>query len=127
MWKRMLTRPAEEFQVDWSPYRVLLGGVLTLVHAFGMALAFSRKVPGLQMLQLGHREYSVICYNLLLPVLLFEAALNLKWELFARNARPIFGLAVLGTIANIGVVGLLVHFLLDVPWLQALQAERPSP
>jgi CPA1 family monovalent cation:H+ antiporter len=95
------------------PYTI----VLVLV---GMVLAFSRKVPGLQLLQLGHAEYAAVSYNLLLPILLFEAALNLKWELFARNARPIFGFAVLGTVANIGVVGLLVRVLLGVPWLEAL-------
>jgi CPA1 family monovalent cation:H+ antiporter len=73
------------------PYTI----VLVLV---GMVLAFSRKVPGLQLLQLGHAEYAAVSYNLLLPILLFEAALNL----------------------NIGVVGLLVRVLLGVPWLEAL-------
>lgn len=34
--------PGEEAQVDWSPYRVMLGGVETQVHAFSMVLCWSR-------------------------------------------------------------------------------------
>lgn len=34
--------PGDEGQVDWSPYRVLLGGLETEVHAFSMVLPFSR-------------------------------------------------------------------------------------
>ena len=40
---RFETPPGEEIQVDWSPYRVLIGGKETLVHAFGATLAWSRK------------------------------------------------------------------------------------
>lgn len=34
--------PGAEGQVDWSPYRVTLGGEQRLVHAFSMVLPFSR-------------------------------------------------------------------------------------
>ena len=40
---RFETPPGEEIQVDWSPYRVPIGGKETLVHAFGAMLAWSRK------------------------------------------------------------------------------------
>ena len=87
------------------PYTVVLVFV-------GVALALSRIVPDIR---LEDEAYRAICYNLLLPALLFEAALNLKWELFARNARSIFSLAILGTIVNIGVVGTLCHLFLPLP------------
>lgn len=35
-------RPAEEGQVDWSPYTVRLGGEQRIVHAFSLVLPFSR-------------------------------------------------------------------------------------
>jgi len=41
---RFETPPGEEIQVDWSPYRVPIGGKETLVHAFGAVLAWSRKL-----------------------------------------------------------------------------------
>lgn len=40
---RFETPRAEELQIDWSPYRVPIGGKETLVHAFGAMLAWSRK------------------------------------------------------------------------------------
>ncbi len=93
------------------PYTV----VLVLV---GIVLALARKASWIQVdgLELEGDLYAAVCYTVLLPILLFEAALNLKWEMFSRNARPIFGLAILGTIINISLVGILVHFLLGMPW-----------
>lgn len=40
--RRFETDRGEEGQCDWSPYRVKIGGTLTLVHCFSMILAFSR-------------------------------------------------------------------------------------
>ena len=43
VWRRFETRPGEETQFDWSPYRVPIGGVERTVHAFAATLGFSRK------------------------------------------------------------------------------------
>ena len=43
VWRRFETRPGEETQFDWSPYRVPIGGVERVVHAFAATLGFSRK------------------------------------------------------------------------------------
>ena len=40
--RRFETGPALEAQVDWSPYRVPIAGVLTLVHCFSMVICYSR-------------------------------------------------------------------------------------
>lgn len=42
--RRFETRPAEELQVDWSPYLVRIGGKLTRVHCLGCLLCHSRKL-----------------------------------------------------------------------------------
>lgn len=96
------------------PYTVVLV-IVGLIIA-----AVTRREPGLELPALSHEDYRAISYNLLLPALLFEAALNLKWELFVRNWRAIFTLALPGTLVSIGLVGFLVHELLGVPLLQAL-------
>lgn len=40
--RRFETPPGAEMQVDWSVYKVLIGGVLCCVHALGCVLAYSR-------------------------------------------------------------------------------------
>jgi transposase len=40
--RRFETSPAEEGQVDWSPYRILVGGAQVVVHCFIMILCYSR-------------------------------------------------------------------------------------
>jgi len=42
--RRFETRPGEEMQVDWSPYRVQIGDKLRTVHAFCAVLHYSRKI-----------------------------------------------------------------------------------
>jgi transposase len=42
--RRFETEPAEEMQVDWSPYAVVIGGRNVKIHVLGCLLAWSRKL-----------------------------------------------------------------------------------
>ena len=42
--RRFETRPGEEVQIDWSPFRVLIAGAITAVHLLGCLLCASRKL-----------------------------------------------------------------------------------
>jgi transposase len=42
--RRFETRPGEEAQSDWSPYRVVIATRETIVHAFAMILCFCRRL-----------------------------------------------------------------------------------
>lgn len=44
VFRRFETRPAKEAQCDWSPYRIKIAGVETVIHCFSMVLAFSRRM-----------------------------------------------------------------------------------
>ncbi|MCK4305470.1 MAG: IS21 family transposase [Candidatus Eisenbacteria sp.] len=43
VYRRFETQPGEELQIDWSPYRVPLGGKQRVVHAFAATLGYCRK------------------------------------------------------------------------------------
>jgi transposase len=44
VFRRFETRPAEEGQVDWSPYRLRIGNEQMVVHCFSMILGYSRRL-----------------------------------------------------------------------------------
>jgi len=56
---------------------------------------------------------------ILVPPLLFEATLQIKWEKFRKDIVPILLLAVIGTFLGAIIVGEIVTWVLDVPLLAA--------
>jgi len=42
--RRFETRPGEEMQIDWSPFRVPIAGIPTVIHVLGCHLCASRKL-----------------------------------------------------------------------------------
>jgi CPA1 family monovalent cation:H+ antiporter len=56
---------------------------------------------------------------ILVPPLLFEATLQIKWEKLRQNMVPILLLAVVGTLLGTIIVGEIITWVLDVPLLAA--------
>lgn len=59
-------------------------------------------------------------FDVILPPLLFEAAINLHWKELRRDALPILTLALAGTLVSAGVVAAGMVFILDWPVAPAL-------
>ncbi|MFN2161143.1 MAG: Na+/H+ antiporter [Candidatus Promineifilaceae bacterium] len=57
---------------------------------------------------------------ILVPPLIFEATLQIKWEKLRNDLVPILLLALLGTLLSTIIVGEIVTWVLDVPLLAAL-------
>lgn len=88
------------------PYTV--GLVLT-----GVGLAFTSIGAAL------HLTHDFIFY-VIIPPLLFQAAINLHWPALRRNLVPILTLALPGTLAAAAVTSGGLHLLLRWPWPPAL-------
>ena len=88
------------------PYTV--GLVLT-----GLALALARVSFGFEL------THDFI-FDLILPPLLFEAALNLPWPALRRDLPPVLAMSFVGVALCVAVVALGLVFGLGWPWLPAL-------
>ena len=61
-----------------------------------------------------------VIFDLILPPLLFEAAINIHWKDLRRDALPVLVLAIFGTIVSAGVVASGMIFVLGWPSAPAL-------
>ncbi len=59
-------------------------------------------------------------FDVILPPLLFEAAINIHWQELRRDALPILTLALIGTVISAGVVATGVVVVLGWPIASAL-------
>ena len=57
---------------------------------------------------------------IVLPPLLFQGALHMDLESLKRNLIPVAALAVPGLIVATFLVGTMLHYALDMPWLKGL-------
>jgi monovalent cation:H+ antiporter, CPA1 family len=55
-----------------------------------------------------------------LPALLFEAAWNLDLSQLRANLLPIASLAIIGVGLAVGIMGLILHYAISLPWSSAL-------
>jgi CPA1 family monovalent cation:H+ antiporter len=61
-----------------------------------------------------------LIFTLLLPPLVFEAALHLRWKQFCREAPLVLNLAFVGTLLSAAVVAAGMHWLIGWGWQAAL-------
>jgi len=99
----MVAMAARRLRLPYTIGLALVGGLLAL---FG-----TRRLPALT---------SELLYYLILPPLLFEAALALRWRELKRDLVPILALAVAGTVAAMAVVAAALFYLMGWPLSSAL-------
>lgn len=92
--------------------RLEVPSAILLVVAGGV-LAF---VPGLPALQL---EPDVVLL-FILPPLIYSAGVATSWPEFRRDLRPITLLAVGGVLFTTGLLALVGHFAVGLPWMAAI-------
>lgn len=90
---------ARRFHLPYTVGLVVTGIVLTLLHV-GSGITLTRE----------------LIFNLLLPPLLFEAAINIKWKDLKRDFWPIMLLVTVGVIIAAAVTGVGMSLILHWPW-----------
>ncbi|WP_158815036.1 Na+/H+ antiporter [Methylocapsa sp. S129] len=88
----------------WIARRMGLPDPVTLVLG-GAALAF---IPGLPQIGIAPE----IVFTVLLPPILYQAALHLPWGEFRESLRPILILAIGLVLATMAAIGLVAHWLI---------------
>ncbi|MGJ0620506.1 MAG: cation:proton antiporter [Methylocystis sp.] len=94
---------ARRVHLPYTVGLVVMGAILTLSHTDVGA----------------HLTHDLI-YDLILPPLLFEAALSISWSELRRDAAPILALAVIGTVVAAATVAVGMTRLLGWPLASAL-------
>ncbi len=58
--------------------------------------------------------------SLALAVILFHSGFDTRWQTFRSAAAPALVLATLGVLLTAGLLGVAAHYILGLPWLEAL-------
>jgi CPA1 family monovalent cation:H+ antiporter len=87
---------------------------------YTVGLVVSGGVLSLTRLETGAALTHDLIFDVILPPLLFEAAINIHWKELRKDAAPVLTLALLGTIVSALVVGAGMVFVLGWPIPSAL-------
>lgn len=79
----------------------------------GMGLALLQFTPNVRLTK-------ELVYGLLLPPLIFEAALDLRWQELRRDFPAILTLATLGVLLSVGVTAIGMHLFAQWEWVSAI-------
>jgi len=120
--------------IDWIYPAILIGAGLVLASILTSAIAFRYGAPlllvflGIGLLAgedgLGIRfddaETAYFVGSLALAAILFDSGFCTRMRTFRPVAAPAITLATLGVAFTAGLVGVFAHYLLGLPWLEAL-------
>ncbi|MFQ6131444.1 MAG: cation:proton antiporter [Armatimonadota bacterium] len=116
----------EEVQVEQAIILLLMivSAVAVVARRLKLPYTVALVVAGLALgfapIDVPLRLTDTVLIYVLLPALLFEGAINLHLGHLRRDLVPIVVFAVPGTLVCVGIVGTVMHYLLDLDWIHAL-------
>ena len=104
---------------------VLVGAIVALVSRrlklpYTVGLVVAGLIVAFLHLPLGINFSKDLLFKSLLPPLIFEAALYIRWRELRRDLLPIVTYATLGVILSAGVTAALMHFAVGWTWEAAV-------
>lgn len=98
--------------------------VAIVTRRIGLPYAIGLVVAGIGLSLFGYQSRIALTpeliFTVLLPPLVFEAALHLGWGQFRREAPLVLSIAFVGTLLSAAVVACGMHWLLDWGWQASL-------
>lgn len=98
--------------------------VAIITRRIGLPYTIGLVVAGIALSLFGYRSRIVLTpeliFTVLLPPLVFEAALHLKWSRFRESAPLVLSLAFVGTMLSAAIVAAGMHWVLGWGWQGAL-------
>ncbi len=98
--------------------------VAIVTRRLGLPYTIGLVVAGIGLSAVGYRSGIVLTpeliFTFLLPPLVFEAALHLKWDRFRQEAGLVLSLAFVGTLLSAAVVAAGMHWLVGWGWQASL-------
>ena len=98
--------------------------VAIVTRRIGLPYTIGLVVAGVALSVAGYRSGIVLTpeliFTFLLPPLVFEAALHLKWRRFCTEAPLVLSLAFVGTLVSAAVVAVGMHWAIGWGWQAAL-------
>ena len=98
--------------------------VAIVTRRIGLPYAIGLVVAGIGLSLFGYQSRieltPELIFTILLPPLVFEAALHLGWGQFRREAPLVLSIAFVGTLLSAGVVACGMHWLVDWGWQASL-------
>lgn len=98
--------------------------VAIITRRIGLPYAVGLVVAGIGLSLAGYRSQLALTpeliFTILLPPLIFEAALHLGWQQFRREAPLVLSLAFVGTLLSAAIVAAGMHWVIGWGWQGAL-------
>ena len=115
---------AAEIGIETIEIILLIGAVVAIIaRRFKIPYTVGLVVAGivLAVLPLGiHIEFSKeMIFKVLLPPLIFEAALYIHWKELKRDLLPVVTFATFGVLLSAGITAAIMHFIVGWDWTMA--------
>ena len=99
---------SERIKVSYTSFLLVLGMSLSFIN--GVWKIFPQVSILTSVLS------AQVFFGIVLPPIIFKAALDINYQTFRKNIIPITYLATVGVLLSTALIAIMIHFLLMVPW-----------
>jgi CPA1 family monovalent cation:H+ antiporter len=99
---------SERIKVSYTSFLLVLGMSLSFINSVWKIFPQVSILTSVLSAQ--------VFFGVVLPPIIFKAALDINYQTFRKNIMPITYLATVGVLLSTALIAIMIHFLLMVPW-----------